>query len=148
MEEDKKNQVAYRIESERAFDITSEHSDRRARARILAVLRNCLFGKKRYQNLILNSSLNNLFNALRVAQILNSKVPDLAMIIRFTPFIIVEMMENKESNSITRRRVEIKLTTKPTEEDKQQPGYNPGTPKDKINDPIEDVVPRREFKPR
>jgi hypothetical protein len=141
--EEPKSAVAYRMESERSFDITSEHSDRRARARTLVVLRNCLFGKKRYQSLILNSSLNNLFNALRVAQILNTKVPDLAMVIRFVPFIIIEMLENNQAKDIVRRRVEIKLTTKPSEEDKQQPGFNPGLPKDKIEDPITDVVPRR-----
>ena len=117
--EEGKSAIVYRMESERAFDITTEHSERRARARTLAVLRKCLFGKKRYQNLILNSALNNLFNALRVAQILHTKVPDLAMIIRFVPFMIIEMYENNQSKNIVRRRVEIKLTTKPSEEDKQ-----------------------------
>ena len=61
---------------------------------MLVILRNCLFGKKRYQNILLRTSFNNLFNALRIAQVLHSKVPDLAMIINFQEFLIVEMYDN------------------------------------------------------
>ena len=82
--------------------------------RVIITLRNSLFGRNRYQALLLNSSLNNFFNSLRVAKFLNSKVPDLAMIIKFIPFIIVESFEDQTTKSNTRRRVEIKLTTKPS----------------------------------
>jgi hypothetical protein len=117
--EENKSKVAYRIEPEKTFDITTDHAERRARARLIISLRNSLFGKNRYQTLILNSAFNNLFNSLRVAKFLNSKVPELAMIIKFVPFIIVETLEDKTTKNITRRRIEIRLTTKPTEEDKQ-----------------------------
>jgi hypothetical protein len=109
----------------------------------LAVLRNCLFGKKRYQILQLTCSVSNFFNALRIAKVLNSKVPDMSMIIRFIPVVIVEVYEDGTSKNITRTKIEVKLTTKPTEDDKQEAGYNPGLPKDQIQDPIEDVLPRR-----
>jgi hypothetical protein len=80
----------------------------------LAVLRNCLFGKKRYQILQLTCSVSNFFNTLRIAKVLNSKVPDMAMIIRFVPVVIIEVYEDGTSKNITRTKIEVKLTTKPT----------------------------------
>ena len=89
--------MAYRLESERTFNVTNEYSERRDRAKLMNILRSCLFGKKRYQNIILASGLNNFFNAIRIASILNNKVPQLAMIIKFIPFVVVEMMANGTS---------------------------------------------------
>ena len=148
MQVDPKPKVLYRLESERAFEINSDHSDVRQRARMLVILRNCLFGRKRYQNIFLKTSFNNLFNALRIAQVLHSKVPDLAMIINFPEFFLVEMYDDSTSANIKRRKIEIKLTTKPTAEDQAQPGFNAGIPKDQITDPIEGVVPKRNPKDR
>lgn len=75
----------------KTFEITKDHADRQIKARTIAVLRSSLFGRKRYQDIYLNCSLNNLFNALRVAQFMHLRVPNLAMIIRFSPIKIIEV---------------------------------------------------------
>ncbi len=113
--------VDYRIEPMRIIEINKEHSERSARARTLAILRSSLFGRKRYQDIYLNCSLNNMFNALRIANFLHNRVPDLALIIKLVPIKIIEVFSDgsrHESHQITdRKRVEIKLTTQPTEAD-------------------------------
>lgn len=86
--------VEYRIEPMRIFEINKEHSERKARARTLAILRSSLFGRKRYQDIYLNCSLHNLFNALRIARFLHTKVPNLALIIRFVPIKIIEVFSD------------------------------------------------------
>ena len=42
----------------------------------------------------------------------------MAMIIRFIPFVVIEVYEDGTSKNIVRTKIEVKLTSKPTEGDK------------------------------
>lgn len=104
----------------KTIEITKEHSDRIARARTLAILRSSLFGRKRYQDIYITCSLNNLFNALRIAEFMHRRVPDLAMIITMSPLKIIEVTvdpskpDNPHHVVTDRKRMEIKLTRQPS----------------------------------
>lgn len=108
-EETKALEVTYRIEPMKTIEVTKEHSDRTARARTLAILRSSLFGRKRYQDIYITCSLNNLFNALRIAEFMHRRVPDLSMIISMPPLKIIEVYidpekPNDPSHKVTERK--------------------------------------------
>lgn len=89
-----------------------------------------LFGQKRYQNLYLSCSLNCFHLALRIANQIHQRVAGLAMIIKFENVQVLEYFsesfEGRYFDEKNYSKIVIKLTRNPTEEDKKEPGFNPG----------------------
>ena len=66
---------------------------------------------------------------------MHRRVAGLAMIIKFDEVSVVEYYE--EGFAVKKyTKMLIKLTRNPTEEDKKNPGYNPGFPSAEIKDEI------------
>ena len=114
-----------------------KHRERRERALIVKEISFGLFGRRRYRNFYLQCTLNNMYDALSLANILQRRVEGLAMVIRFekVQYQLFEENSDKEEDkeySIFR----IKLTREPTEADKADPGYNPAFEKKDLEEPI------------
>lgn len=100
-----------------------------------------LFGQKRYQNLYLACSLNCFHLALKIANNIHQRVAGLAMIIKFETVQVLEYFLNPPVNEKyfeekKYSKIVIKLTRNPTEEDKNEPGYNPGLTNDEVEEPL------------
>ena len=96
-----------------------------------------LFGQKRYQNLYLTCSLNCFYLALKIANNIHQRVAGLAMIIKFETVQVLEyflqpVQNDKYFEEKKYSKIVIKLTRNPTEEDKKQPGFNPGLAKEQV----------------
>jgi hypothetical protein len=96
----------------------------------MGILSYGLFGSKRYQNLYLVTSLNCFYSALNIANAIHQRVAGLAMIIKFEEVNVLEYFAEEFEGQIYANkiysRIVIKLTKDPNEEDKAEPGYNPG----------------------
>lgn len=98
-----------------------------------------LFGRKRFRNIYLVSSLNNFYYALMIANTLQKRVEKLALVIglekvKFTDFA-EEGAQGVEKEYST---FSIKITRDPTEADKKHPGYNEGL--EKIENPLTEIM--------
>lgn len=89
-----------------------------------------LFGKKRYQNLYLTTSLNCFQIALKIAFNIHQRVPGLSMIVRFETSQVLEYFANEVNGKFFEEKkyskIQIKLTKNPTQEDIKEPGYHQG----------------------
>ena len=134
-EEPKK--TTYRVEEQKVFEMNRKHRERRERALIIKEISFGLFGRRRYRNFYLECSLNNFFDALTLANILQRRVEGLAMVVRFEK-VNYQLFEDGSDKcedkdySIFR----IKLTRSPSEADKADPGYNPAFNKADLEEPI------------
>lgn len=95
-----------------------------------------LFGQKRYQNLYLTCSLNCFYLALKIANNIHQRVAGLAMIIKFETVQVLEYFVNEVNGKYFEEKkyskIIIKLTRNPTEEDKKEPGFNPGLTNEQV----------------
>ena len=107
------------------IEINRKHRDRRQRALLIKDISYGLFGSKRYTNIILECSLNNFYDTLSLANILQRRVEGLALIIRFdtVDFLLFEEGSDKGEEK-QYSKFAIKLTRSPSEADKAEPGYN------------------------
>lgn len=82
-----------------------------------------LFGQKRYQNLYLTCSLNCFHLALKIANVMHTRVAGLAMIIRFETVQVLEYyaeeVDGKYFEEKKFSKIIIKLTKCPTEDDRK-----------------------------
>ena len=99
-----------------------------------------LFGQKRFQNLYLSCSLNCFYWALQIATFLHRRVAGLAMIIKFDQVHVIEYYEpgTADQGYADKKytKILIQLTKTPTEDDKKEPGYNPGFASGDIKDEL------------
>ena len=79
--EQPKRSTGYRVEEQKTIEINRAHTDRRERAQILKTISIGLFGRRRYRNIYLVSSLNNFYYALLIANTLQKRVERLALVI-------------------------------------------------------------------
>lgn len=133
--------VIYRVELEKRIEVNKSFSDKRNQAMAMRTLTYGLFGKKRYQNLYLVSSLNCFQLALRIANEIHQRVAGLAMIIRFETSHVLEYFKEEFEGAYFEdkkySKIAIKLTRNPTEEDKKEPGYHEALTSDQIEEPLE-----------
>lgn len=121
------------------MEINKSYKERRNRAIALRILSYGLFGQKRFQNLYLSCSLNCFYWALQIANFLHQRVAGLAMIIKFDQVHVIEYYDadietGKAYAEKKYTKILIKLTKNPTEEDKKEPGYNPGVKSEDMKD--------------
>lgn len=124
-------EIKYRVELEKRLEINKSYKERRNRAIALRILSYGLFGQKRFQNLYLSCSLNCFYWALQIANFLHQRVAGLAMVIKFEQVLVIEyyateLESGKTYSEQKYTKILIKLTRSPSEEDKKEPGYNPG----------------------
>lgn len=129
------------MELEKRLEINKSYKERRNRAIALRIFSYGLFGQKRFQNLYLSCSLNCFYWALQIANFLHQRVAGLAMIIKFEQVLVIEYYEAELENQKTYAekkytKILIKLTKNPSEEDKKEPGFNPGFSSAEIKDEL------------
>lgn len=118
------------MEESRTIEINRSHNDRRRRAETLKELSIGLFGRRRYRNIYLVSSLNNFYYALMIANTLQKRVERLALVINMDKVKFTEFAEEgaegveKEYSTFS-----IKITREPTEDDRKHLGFNEGLDK-------------------
>ena len=79
--------------------------------------------------------MNCFYWALQIATFLHRRVAGLSMIIKFDQVHVIEYYEQGYADK-KYTKILIKLTKTPTEEDKQEPGYNPGFASGDIKDEL------------
>ena len=128
--------VKYRVELEKRLEINKSYKERRNRATAIRILSYGLFGQKRFQNLYLSCSLNCFYWALQIAGFLHRRVAGLAMVIKFDQVHVIEYYEEGGYTDKKYTKILIKLTKNPSEDDKKEPGYNPGFASGDIKDEL------------
>ena len=119
------------------FELNRKHRDRRERAMIIKEISFGLFGRRRYRNFYLVCTLNNLFDTLSLANILQRRVEGLAMVIRFEKVKYQLFEDGSEEGEEKEYSIfRIKLTRNPTEDDENDAGYNPALDKAKLEQQI------------
>lgn len=137
--EQPKRSTGYRVEEQKTIEINRAHTDRRERAQILKTITIGLFGRRRYRNIYLVSSLNNFYYALLIANTLQKRVEKLALVIGLEKVKYTEFAEEgaqgeeKEYSTFS-----IKITREPNEEDKKHQGYNQGL--ENIENPLTEIM--------